>query len=64
MLDAKFISQEEYEKKVAVLKNKVATIDKKQLDDKERALKEIADREFKNKMSAISNELKAKIKSK
>ena len=62
MLDAKFISQEEYEKKVAVLKNKVATIDKKQLDDKERDAKEIADREFKNKMSAISNELKAKLK--
>ena len=62
MLNAKFISQEEYEKKVAVLKNKVATIDKKQLDDKKRDAKEIADREFKNKMSAISNELKAKLK--
>ena len=47
---------------VRLLKNKVATIDKKQLNDKNRAEKEIADREFKNKMSAISNELKAKLK--
>jgi hypothetical protein len=62
MLNAKYVSQEDYEKKVAVLQNKFAAIDKKQLDNKEKDAKERIDREFKAQMDAVNLRLKAQLK--
>jgi hypothetical protein len=62
MLNAKYVSQEDYEKKVAGLKNKMASIEKKQLDDNEKKAKESVDRQFKSEMDAVNLRLKAQLK--